>query len=562
MGRRIIINSYFPPDISKIICFTLLMLVITSVSSVYAENIQIENVIPAYSASCIVIRDIPKITEAIKASQTWQKLIEDAKQQLQNNSDIPKPLRFMAVDMWNVFALATDRVAIAHLDPTKLDSPTVIVDLGDSKGVFEGAQKILQLLRVGDKFDIVPNAGTYLDVPYGIAKPDARFAFIDNLFVFTPNEEMFKAVVDVYRDKAPSISLDPKFMTASNRIFSDGEAFVYINSEVLPSLTQALGSRNELKALGTSAVKAISWRINLLSHTKDQELYFYSGYSNKLMAQLMSTTGTLISPKIVPASSADVFFAVNAGDLASSMDTYFEQIRSTMSEEEYTKIQGTISGFEAQTGLNLRNDVLTSLTGEFGLAMSFGPENAGMSLQNGIMVFVGVKDRDKCKMLIERLLASQEVERTNYKDVEITSMTSTTGPEGPMGYAFTGDLLVFSSVKKITSIIDGEVPLITSERFAKISKRLPESYSALLYFDPSKTLTKLSAPLSQNENTMSEIQAFGSIGGAITFDGQGYKMKLTGDEGKSWLDTIGDLLSKSQQNSKEKQENPDGKMDE
>jgi hypothetical protein len=422
------------------------------------------------------------------------------------------------------------------------------------------------LLKAGEKFDIVPNAGTYLDVPYGIAKPDARFAFINNLFVFTPNEEMFKAVVDVYRDKAPAISLDPKFMAASNRVFPDGEAFIYVNTEVLPSLTQALGSQNTLKAFGTNlganTVKAISWRINLLSHTKDQEMYFYSGYSDKLMAKLMSTTGTLISPKIVPASSSDIFFAVNAGDLSSSMDTYFEQIRSTMSEEEYNKILGTISGFEAQTGLNLRNDVLTSLTGEFGLAMSFGPENAGMALQNGIMIFVGVKDHDKCKMLIERLLASQQVERTNYKGVEITYITSTTGPEGPMGYAFAGDLLVFSSVKKLTSIINGDVPLIASERFSQISKRLPESYSTLFYFDPSKTLTKLSAPLSQNENTMSEIQAFGSIGGAIIFDGQGYKMKLTGNEGKTWLDTIGDLLSKSQQNSKEKQINPNGKMDE
>jgi len=561
MGRCII-NSYFLPNISKIIYITLLMLMITLISSAYAENIQVENVIPAYSASCIIIKDIPKISEAIKASETWQKLIAETKQQMQNNSEIPKQLQFMAVGMWDVLALATDRVAIAHLDPTKLELPTVIVDLGDSTSVFEVAQKVLQLLRVSEKFDIVPNAGTYLDVPYGIAKPDARFAFIGNLFVFAPNEDMFKSVVDVYKDKAPSISLDPKFMAASNRVFSDGAVFVYINSEVLTAVTQALSSRNELKTLGTNEVKAISWRINLLSPTKDQELYFYSGYSSKIMAQLMSTPGTLTSPHIVPASAADVFFAVNAGDLASDMDTYFEQTRSTMTEEDYNKMQGVISGFETESGLNLRNDILMSLSGEIGFAISFGPTDAGMSLQNGIMVFVGVKDRDKCRMVIERLLAKQQVERTTYKGTEITFLTSTTGPEGPMGYTFIGDLLVFSSVKKITSIIDEEVPLIASERFAQIGSRLPEPYSTLFYFDPSKTLTKLSAPLSQNEDTMAEIQTFGSIGGTVTFDGQGYKMKLTGTEGKSWLDTIGDLLSKMQQNSEKKQVNPEEKMDE
>jgi hypothetical protein len=281
------------------------------------------------------------------------------------------------------------------------------------------------------------------------------------------------------------------------------------------------------------------------------------------MAQLMSTPGTLISPHIVPASCADMFFALNAGDLALTMDTYLEQIKSTMNDEEYSKMQEGISKFETEIGLNLKNDVLMSLTGEFGFAMSVDSTEAGLSsLQNGLMLFVGVKDRDKCKMVIERFLSKEQVERKKYKGIEMTYIPSTTGPEGPMGYAFTGDLLVFSSIKRITSVINEDVPLVTSERFSQIGSRLPQTYSTLFYLDPSKAMTKLSVPLSQNEDTMSELQAFGSIGGAVIYDGQGYKMKLTGTQGKSWLEAIGSLVYKMKQSLGEQQSDPERKMDE
>jgi len=558
MRFRIIINGYFLSNISKIISFTLLMLMITFISSSYADQLEVESVIPAYSASCVIVKDIPKVADAIKTSQAWQGIIEEAKQQLQNNSDVPKPMKFMAMDMWDVLALATGRVAIVHIDPTKMDSPTVIVDLGDSKSVFEAAQKVMQLLGSEEKLNIKTNAGFYLEVPYGTANQNARFAFLDNLFVFAPNEDMFKAVVDVYRDKEPSILADPKFMIASNRVFSDGEAFIYINSEVLTSVAQALSSKEQLKTLGANSVKAIAWKISLLSPTKDQEIYFYSGDSSKLMAQLMSNPGTLTSPHIIPASAADVFFAINAGDLASIMDKYFDEAKGTMTEDDFNKLQSGFSSFEMETGLNLRNDVLQSLTGEIGFAMSVGPEEVASSLQSGIFAFIGVKDRDKLRMVIERLLSKEQVEKTQYKGVDITFISSTTGPEGPMGYAFAGDLLVFSSVKKIMSLIDEDVPLVASERFSQIGSRLTEPYSTLFYFDLSKVMSKVPTPLSQNENAMAEIQSFGSIGGAVTYDGQGYKMKLTGTQGKSWLEVIGDIVNTMRKSSpEESKENMD-----
>lgn len=537
------------PLIIKIIS---LVFAFAIVCNVYAENITAESVIPAYSASCVVVSDVPKIADAMEKSPVWQEIGKYAKEQMKKDNENSSFMTKLAINhIWDLITISTEQIAIANIDPTKMSSPTVIIDLGSSKNLVETAQKIIQILVDEKKSEIVTNAGTYLNVSYGIVKPESRFAFLENLFVFAPGQKEFEAVVNVYRDKEPSIMEDPKYITAYNKVFRDGQAFLYFNSELTGSVSKILNQQEQLKALGTGAVKAISWRIDLLSPTKDQEIFFLSGDNQKIMSHLLSMPGSVLSPHIIPASSSDIFFALTASDIASAWDIYLDQLRNSLDIEQYSKFQETISNFEMGLGLNLKNDVLSSITGEFGVSVSMPKaEGESFSPTSGLLLFLGIKDREKCQLIVEKILVGKQIEKTQYKNVDIYHIKSLDNPQGLFGYTFAGDLLIFGGMKNLMAIIDEDTPLIASERFSQIGSRLPQSYAMLFYIDLAKLLALRAAPLAQGgENWANMMQSLGSIGGCSVFDGQGYRMKITANQGKSWLEAIGDIISSTRKES-------------
>jgi hypothetical protein len=532
-----------------IICLSLLMFLFIQTSD--AQDIAPESIIPAYSASCILVDNVPKIAAAIKASPVWQEITVKIEQEIgKNSSNMPSPLKYMAANMWDILALAANRVVIVHIDPEKIDSPSVIVDLGSAKTVFEMAQKVIQLLGGDEKDNIVPNAGVYLDVPYGSVKPDARFAFINNLLVYAPDQNSFEDIINVYRDKEPSILEDPKFNTTINNVTSVGEILIYINSELANPLTQILTRNEPMKILGTGDVKASSFRINLLSPTRDLEFYMYSGNSDSVMANMLSQSGSLISPHIIPQSSADIFYAFNTGSLSLVYDRFMDSIKSTMTEDEYKAMQDGLSKFEQEKGLNIKNDILAALTGEMGVAFGLpgsasNQEGTGSLMQKGIMVFLGINDQAKAIMCLERLFAGQPMEQTQYKGIDIRYIPSMNSPDGPFGYMFADNLMVLSNIKSLMSVIDEDTPLVASESFAQIGSRLKQPSNALFYVDLQKIMALIPPTANQSEESLTRLMGIGAIGGSMNYDGKGFKTIITGDQSKNWLEIIGDIINTS-----------------
>ncbi|MGB9598062.1 MAG: hypothetical protein ACPL7B_17380, partial [Candidatus Poribacteria bacterium] len=198
-------------------------------------------------------------------------------------------------------------------------------------------------------------------------------------------------------------------------------------------------------------------------------------------------------------------------------------------------------------GLNFRDDILSSLTGEFGVSVSVpNSEGESFSPTSGLFLFLGIKDREKCQLVIERLLENKGLEKTQYKNVDIFYIKSMNSPNGPFGYTFAGDLLVFGGIKNLMAIIDEEVPLVASERFSTIGSRLPQSYGMLFYMDLAKLMALRPDTFDQGDESWANImQSLGSIGGCSVYDGQGYGMKVTGNQGKNWLDIIGNIIINS-----------------
>ncbi len=527
-----------------LVCF--IVIVAFSINNTFA--VTTENVIPAYSASCVIISDVSKIASFMENSPVWQKIGKYAKEQVKKNAFSQSFFQKLLINnIWSLISPSINQIAIVAIDPSKMDSQTIIVDLSNSMNLFGTAQKIIQILAGEKKSEIVPNAGTYQGISYGIVKPESRFAFLENLLIFAPSQKEFEAVINVYKDKEPSIVADPKYISSSNKVFNNGQMFLYFNSEMASSVSRFMNQQEQLKTLGIGSIKAISWSIDILSSTRDQELYFFTGDDQRLLSYLLSTQSNAISPHIIPASNSDLFFVITANDIASAWDEYLEQLKNSLEIEQYYRMQDALSNLEMIFGLDFKDDIISSMTGEFGFSISI-PESEEVSFSptSGMFLFLGIKEPEKFQLVIERLLADKGLEKAQYKNVDIFYIRPMNSPDGPFGYTFAGDLLVFSGIKNLMAIIDNETPLIASERFSAIGSKLPQSYGMLFYIDLSKLMAFRPPRFDQDQESWIDImQSLGSIGGCSVYDGQGYGMKILGDQGKSWLDIIGNMVLNS-----------------
>jgi hypothetical protein len=355
--------------------------------------------------------------------------------------------------------------------------------------------------------------------------------------------------VDAYLGEAPSLLQDPKFSKVSAKVSADNEVIIYANMEALWSTGIWRAEPGVLmQTLGVRDVRSILWTTNLLDPVRDQEMYMYTGDSDGLLISLFVEPKTLYSPHLIPAVDADIFFTVHFGDLKTAWENLKNSIRITLGEENYDQMQKGISEFEQDTGLSLEDDILSSLTGEVGIAVPFSDamkplRGTEFLLQDGFVIFCGVKDRDRCAMSIQRVLSAMraELQQTEYKDVTIYQIPAPDGSEYPHGYMFAGDMLVFGNFQKLKALIDEAYPLAASEGFAGIAPQLPQHRDLLYYVNMEKMQELMLKAMPEIQDDITS-ETLGSIGGTMDYDGEGLKFRSIGTPGKSWLETIGSLM--------------------
>jgi hypothetical protein len=379
--------------------------------------------------------------------------------------------------------------------------------------------------------------------------PTLIYAFLDSLFVIAPEQDSFEAIVDAYLGEVPSLLQDPKFNKVSAKVSADNEVIIYVNVEALWSTGIWRAEPGVLmQMLGVRDVRSILWTTNLLDPARDQEMYMYTGDSDGLLISLFVEPKTLYSPHLIPAVDADIFFTVHFGDLKVAWENLKNSIRITLGEENYDQMQKGISEFEHDTGLSLEDDILSSLTGEVGFVLTFpevvkplrGPE---FLLQDGFMIFCGVKDRERCAMSIQRILSAMraELQQSEYKGATVYQIPAPDGSEYPHGYMFAGDMLVFGSFQKLEALINEAYPLAASEGFAGIAPQLPQHRGLLYYVNLEKMQELMLKVMPEIQDDMTS-ETLGSIGGTMIYDGEGLKFRSIGTPGKSWLETIGSLM--------------------
>jgi len=542
------------------LCSIVIISLFIALFNTYAA--EIESVIPAYSPGYVSVENVSGIWDAMTVSPVWGEILA--------SSDLDYGIRQieeqLGVDLQTLMGAFGHRVAFVQTnifpDPDGIAKSALIIDVEDLEGATEVVQKMQQSLNSKEETEVLPDAGTYRSVPFGAIRHRGeqlpfRYTFLGNLFVFALGQDSFEALADVYLGEEPSLIYDPKFNRTCADISGENEIFAYMNMELLWPIMQATWDpdmRRIMQILGAYEIKSIAYTASLLSPTREQEMYIFTGDIGGLpLASIFMGDRPLSSPHLIPASNSHAFFAAHLGDPASVWDMVKNGIRNVMGEKEYGDMQSSISEFEWETGLSLNNDILSSLTGEAGFSMPLsaiiGIATGGPTamFRGGFMMFFGVADREKCATSIEKILsaASVQTQQTEYKGVKIHEILALSSTEFPVGYIFAGDLLIFGNFKRLEAIINEEPPLVVSEAFASINSRLPWQPGLIWYMDLESSVEMLwqMGLLKQFEEYTERLKTLGSVGGGMMQDGEGLKASWSGTLGASWLETIGEIAA-------------------
>jgi len=419
------------------VALSLLIMLLTALPTIAVD---IESVIPAYSLGYLKIRDVPEIWDAMAASDSWRSLlssdeISDGIENIEVFFDGIK--EYIEVEPRELAGIFAQKLALVQVyaDPISDVPPVLITEVYDQQSGSEMLLKIGQALAEQGEYNVQLQRETYAGVPFGLIRSktgdfSVRYALLDNLLVVAFEQSAFEAILDVHLGRDPSLIYDPKFNRTKDKIAVEGDLSVYINLESLWSVAD-VSLDPELKAifqiLGITESKSFIWSVSLSEANKSQEAYLYSAGSGGLLVSLLADPKSFSSPHLVPASDADIFAVMHTGDPIRSWESIKKAIKDTVDANDYQLIESEFMEFERETGLNLQNDILAALTGEIGFYFPFSAFAGTMGnfdylLKDGLVIFCGVRDRDKIAMSIERALSTSRISLSGWNIMAWRSM--------------------------------------------------------------------------------------------------------------------------------------------
>lgn len=479
----------------------------------------VERFIPAYSLGFVVIDDIGRIKDQLK----------QASLQSLDNDLIPDKLNYLKDQLKN-FNLVGNRIAIVWISVLSL-KPSIIVELDKSSDLPE------QIKQIFEKKEVDQSARLYQGIPFGLLG-DNRYTVLDNTLIISPSKEDFESILKVYNlDEAP-ISEDPKYILVSDKVLKAGQITVYFNTELVNPIIWGLARRTDMQVLGIYDISALIWKINLFDPGASHEMFLLSKTPNNILLSMFSGKRPFLSPHILPVSNSPIYCVIQAEDPTSLWDKFISNIRDIAGEEDLNQLNQSISKFEMETDLKFREDLLSLLSGEFGISIpSFdciaASRRHGSLLRDGALIFYSVSDVQKAISVLDKLFTPAYIEKTEYKGIKISYVPSLNGPEGPVGYLGIENMVLIGNLKGIQNVLEDDLYLILDERFNRIISRSDREIGSIFYLDLSRIAQHFG---------ISDLTGLPSLGILTSSIDNGLMIKVASSGEKSWIDIISSII--------------------
>ncbi|MBN1135302.1 MAG: DUF3352 domain-containing protein [Anaerolineae bacterium] len=166
------------------------------------------------------------------------------------------------------------------------------------------------------------------------------------------------------------------------------------------------------------------------------------------------------------------------------------------SSEELQGLQEMLDQVKEETGIDLVDDVIARLTGEFAIAIL--PDSIGLlgdqAVPLGLLVVIRVEQPEQLKASLDKLIKASEEEGwiLDQEQIDGTTFTLAQDPYGDMtiGYGLKGDLLIIGSSRDMlqAAIKGQDRPLSDDKTFRAAIKPLPDRAASYLFIDVEKAV--------------------------------------------------------------------------
>lgn len=572
-----------------------LFLIFFCFSSIHAldEGISesVMDMIPYESLACISVSDLDVVYHSVLELPEWQELLgieqiaEDLEKANQAIQFLPMLLGITTEEFLDAFGHKMALSLMGMKDNMPVAGLIVDVRLHREKAEYAVEQAAtIPALAGGAMIE----EKEYRDVPYTVVGNKSiklSYGFLDG-FLLAGINGGFEKLVDLYKDGGKSIKNSPNYQFMGQKVSPSGNIHVYADLEKASPVLERLlkstsGEKNEKKDFNAviadivlKSAKAFALSLSLSGQTNEVYLHLKPEQSDPITDLVLAPQSPMSSVALVPFANG-ILIGIHIGDPSDLLDKGLKMAESFSAKKDV--FEGGINQVGNALGINLRKDLLSTLTGEFTvmIVLPEGQIDTGNKLQMFMqmaktrhLLLIGVKDEEKLGNTARKLLALANVEtmplkENLYKGAKIHTEVvplDTLAPGMALVPAYTfknGTLIMSGSEKWVQDTVD----LIESPGSAEIRNKLSES-RVLLYLDAGGIARFASKAMGQGiykkieipETIQRKLSDLGSIAVSLSWGSDGLGMKLISASDDSWATKIlrgvlvsiyADILSKS-----------------
>ncbi len=540
------------------------------------------DMIPYESLAYLYISDLDVVVQSAKGSPEWQEILgmEQITEDLEKAGQILSLLPMLVGITVDEFLSTFGHRMAACLMGMDAQRPIagLIVDVGDYKEPVEYAVSQLATLPAmagGSMIEEKEYRGTAY-TGLGNNTLQVKYGFLDN-FLLAGIGGGFEKLVDFHKDGGKSIRDTENFQYMEQKVSLSSNLCLYADLEraapILKQLTEAGAEDDAMAAMmadiAFSSTKAFALSLGLSGHVNEVYLYLEQTEDHPITDLVLAPRSPMYSADLVPLDDG-AMVGMHIGDPMELLDRGLKLAEFFGVEKR--EIEAQIQQIEDAVGLNLRDDLLSALTGEIAVIamlpkgdIDLAVNPLQMAMQAGKVrpvILLGVKDKEKLKATFDKLSQIVNLETSPLKEESYRGATIHTNavPLDALvpgialipAYTFRGNLLIMSnSAEWVRDTIDLLESPVSGRRLRgktknqsdpDIQEKLSQS-RALVYLDMSGVADFVMSQsfieeVKPPEGIRDKLISLGSIAASFSLgpDGAGISLISTSDD--DWITKI------------------------
>ncbi|MBD3183207.1 hypothetical protein GF312_13005 [Candidatus Poribacteria bacterium] len=566
--------------------FFISAIIITSISlstAIAGEPDSIEQLIPPDSLAYISISNLGDIYTEVAESPQFEEFmnIEGMAQEMEEPSQGITMLSMMlGMSLEDIMKVLGKHIGISVIGIS--DNMPVAGLVIDTRADKESAEyAVNQIIGMAmSSGEAKHEDKEYRDMPYKMLQMEnlqVNYAFTDN-FIIAGTGGGFKKIMDMYKDGGISIKDNENYQFMGKKVSLSSNLSVFANLEAAAPMLQMMAGmslsgedeESQIKNMMAQQLISSSKALGISLGLSDQNIEFYlhvdveepNPITDMIFAPHTSIRGTELLP--VPQG---VLASVHLGNPARMLDGMIEMMRFLEADQEdIEEIEKIIAEIELEIGMDLKEDFLSALTGEFTMLavapedLMFDPDNKFKTImqmnKSRHLTIIGIEDREKISKAVEKLMELTEtesipIEEENYKGITIHTKVFPLKNQLPglammPSYCFKDDVFISSyDAEYVRMAID----MMEHAKTSDLPDELEES-RMLCYIDIGGMAEIISEsgmiemieeiPQEFVDDIMDKVIDFGSVAMSFSLSPEGIGMDLLSTSDNTWVAKIMD----------------------